>query len=231
MHLFRTLTLWASLLFSLFPSFTAAEKFIISSTNDVNIPQTFAPPVIEAYKAIGIEAEVIYMPNGRAWQSANEGLFDAELIRVSKVGDQAKHLVKVPVPLGKVQIKLYCGPNALVCNLSVLDDPNQTIATIEGFNSFKQLLANRAINQYPVASAEQIYELVLRGRIDYTLVLLHEFGTTFPKTEGLKASTGVLAEDSGYHYIHTKHVTLLPKLTRALSKTVEESEFLNSRSK
>ena len=68
----------------------------------------------EAYKKIGITAEINFLPNERALLYSNKGTTDGETARVLAITNEFPNLVVVPVPLRRIAIVGYSTKNEVI---------------------------------------------------------------------------------------------------------------------
>ncbi len=87
----------------------AQDRLVISTFPDTNsnVAAKSLKIVREAYRKIGIEIEMRYLPGERAIGSANSGITDGELFRIEGMSEEYSNLVPVSVPICTAETVAY----------------------------------------------------------------------------------------------------------------------------
>ncbi len=169
----------------------------------------------QAYGSIGIEIKITEYPALRAIISANEGIVDGELMRVQGVEKKYPNLNMIPVYLAKVEGVVFTR------NLSF---------QVEGFDSLKpySIAVRRGVkfavrrtegmNRIIVDSLDRAFLLLNRERVDVVIAtrltgMLELKRTQYQKIKVLEPP---LLRTYLYHYLHSKHKVLIPKVSASL---------------
>lgn len=80
-----------------------ADKIVLSAIADSANTDISEAVLRLAYQKMGLEVDVLYYPSKRAIRAANNGVTDGELYRVAGVEMRHTHLIKVPVPVNKME--------------------------------------------------------------------------------------------------------------------------------
>lgn len=167
-----------------------------------------------AYRKLGYQISLAQLPSGRSLSMTNAGMYDGELFRIEAVGAEFPNLLKVPVPLARIELKAF----TLAARPLAADWQHERklrIGMVRGF---------RLAMDYPVSgqvvlvtSAQQAVQMLLQDRID---VLLDDEATIRavlgPEFSRLQMAPEVLASAELFHFIHRKHQDLLKPLSDAL---------------
>lgn len=177
------------------------------------------PPFIEfmqnVYKDIGIELKVQPYPATRGILMLNEGLVDADIMRV---GDLAKDFDNIIV----LEPAIYSGKVVLVCNTgllcstdTLLDEKNYIMTT----GIVRMLLKGLEIkaNLQSLENIETSLEMLKMGRVDYMIM-----GTTSKHMEEIAKEYSVipLKEVYMHHVIHKKHQSMRQIIEKALQDKI-----------
>ncbi|WP_028103413.1 substrate-binding periplasmic protein [Pseudoduganella violaceinigra] len=179
----------------------------------------------EAYRRMGISLTVHKLPGERTLVYANEGKMDGELYRKLGMEREYPNLVIVPVPLQTYEIVIFShGTSFVVSGWESLRP--YTLGFTRGIKIVHENTHGMRIE--PVPTMALAFEKMMVGRTD--LVLGNRAsGLAIIKSmnlEGITVLEPALASFPVYHYLHKKHASMVPELTRVLremlaDKTIE----------
>lgn len=172
-----------------------------------------------AYHQLGYQLSISRLPAGRSLQMSDQGLFDGELFRIDDISKNYPNLQQVPVALARIEVHAYVRATQVDQLASWPGQKQLRIGTVRGFR-----LANAvSFSGYPVqlTTLAQAVEMLRQDKIDVLLEdqlsILSLLGGSLHDS-GLAQLPEVLACAQLYHYIHQKHQSLLPALTKALQQ-------------
>jgi len=169
----------------------------------------------EAYKKLNIEIDIIALPGERALRTSNSGKVDGELFRIANIEKRYKNLVVVPTPINVLQ------GIAFTKNLR---------PSIEGWDSLKPFkigiqvgikFAERGtqeMNPILVDTNEQLFKMLDNERLDIIIAAMANGLKTMHKLklESIHPIQPPIQEYPLYHYLHKKHLSLVPQIDKVL---------------
>lgn len=197
------------------------KRINLSVNDELIISEFFKRYLIKAYSSIGYRLAFHGMSPARAVKQLNAGKLDGLTIRVSSIEKYYPDFVRVPVPLATGDLVLYCH-QAIKCDASVLDNPNNVIGIVRGNPSQNQFIDEHRATTYEIRDAMAVSEVFIKGRLNYMLSFNeHNIGSIvfLPPDQFQQIK---LSEVVGYHYIHQRFQQYLPEITEALQKAVDE---------
>lgn len=219
-------TIWTRLCLGVVisPLACAGPVTIASFPKGDPVLEIVSPVVIEAYRRIGREVSIQYMPGERAIIAANNGSAMADMYRIQGIEAQYPNLIQVPVPLYRVRFSAFT---------------KQAPFQVDGWSS----LAGKRVGYYRgikaiemnvqglttdvAATQPLLYQKLLWGRTDVIVderltarYTIREMGLT--DIHELKPE---LASMFTYHYVNKSHADLVPKLTAVLKDMAEHHEI------
>ena len=195
----------------------------------------------EAYGRIGIEIAARELPGPRSMDMANRGDIDGELFRGEINGDQFPNLIRIPVPIMYGEIVVFTKD----VEFEVVGWDSLRPYSIGIQYGVKEIEdGTKGMRVEPVRHSEQLLMKLATGRNDIVvhprdlgLRTLKTVITQAPEGIDLKALQGImvleppLQRDALYHYLHSKHAALVPKLTVALQEMADEGLIQRIREK
>ena len=179
----------------------------------------------EAYRRIGIKAELVTLPYERSEYEANRGLIiDAELARTEEASAALANLVRIEPSIFPVYTSVFTTRTDLdITNWESLR--GLRIDTVRGMHTVADRLGDIPFNE--VGSIEQSIQRVLSGRTDVAVLpgfeteqLLDELNITSVYRLSPDLETFLL-----YHYLHQKHADLVQPLQASLWQVVNERQL------
>jgi len=175
------------------------------------------------YRRAGIGIEFVDMPAKRALAESSEGRVDGEVQRIRAVGEQYPTLLAVPVPINFIE------PAAFTTRLEFAVAGWQSLrpyslAIVRGVGS-----SERGTQGMPrveaVASMDQLMQMVASGRVEVG-VNDRFSGLLVLRRLGLDKLVHPLAPPLErielFHFVHTRHRELIPRLEEQL-RTMQAS--------
>lgn len=179
----------------------------------------------DAYRRLGLNLAVRYLPGERSLRSANNGEMDGELYRKLGMERDYPNLIIVPVPLLTYEIVIFTNGTSFPVNGWESLRPF-TIGYVKGIKIIEQNTVG--MKTEIAATMRQAFLKMSVGRSDVVvanrasgLAVLKEL-----KMSDITVLNPPLATFPVFHYLNKQHESLVPKLTAVLQqmqkdKTIE----------
>lgn len=211
---------------------SAAEPFIIASSVPKRTPDgvfgdLFIP---EAYRRVGIDADVEHYPPKRCSILANNGNIDGEVERVFDYSTMYPNLIRVDVIIRTFTFAVY----AVKPNMSLAGEGwdifNKTPYKVEyqrGIKKAQEILTKLVPpeNLSEIDHIKQGIQKLERGRTDLFVTFAHWMQQELHAEEFRESpiyQVSIVEEVPLYTYLHKKHHDLVPKLAEALGQMKAE---------
>jgi len=195
----------------------AENKLIFSGISGAVNSDISMRVLSEAYKEIGFDVKFLPLPGERALRASNSGETDGEVFRIANVQKRYKNLIPVPTPINVLE--------------GIVFTKNKNIK-VNGWNSLKPYRigiqvgikfverGTKGMNRTIVDSNEQLFRMLNAGRIDIAVVAYTNGVKAIKKlgVDGIKANKPAVQVYPLYHYLNTKHSSLVNKLDAVLKK-------------
>ncbi|MFZ6745095.1 substrate-binding periplasmic protein [Undibacterium sp. JH2W] len=210
------------------PALAQQNKILQISTLIEKDPATsIAEKVMEtAYRKLGMNFTIHYLPGERSLRSSNNGEMDAELYRKLGMERDYPNLLIVPVPLLTYEIVIFTyGTNFVVTGWESLRP--YTIGFVKGIKIIEQNTIGMKLEAAP--TMRQAFQKMLLGRSDIVvgnrisgLATLNEL-----KQSDITVLMPPLATFPVFHYLNKKHEAMVPALTAVLQKMQKDKTIEN----
>jgi len=213
------LSYFHALILCLFSQEIFADNFKISAPHEAKSIPAIENLILSAYQKINIQAEIVRMPAQRALVEASKNTWvDAELARVEIAEDILKGFIKIPIILSEFSVNSYHVDNTLLISDWQSLTPYK-VATLRGLIGVTSKLVQNKIDFHQVNSIKQAVEMVLSHRVDIAIIpsamtAVENKSPIFDKSVFI---INQLDELAIYHFVHKRHSTLIPELTRTIS--------------
>ncbi|MFT7411923.1 MAG: hypothetical protein ACI9J4_000262 [Paraglaciecola sp.] len=163
------------------------------------------------YEELGFKVSTVPTPAKRGIMLLNNGLVDADVIRLKRTVVKYKNVIIVEPALGKGYLVLICH-KGIPCDLSVLKNKTVQINSHAGIlNLFDigELNAQIIISEMTTNTLHMMH----KGRVFYSLYTMDE-----PMLRALSPNLNYIKIKVvyGYHVINKKHAHLVPKIQQKL---------------
>ena len=172
----------------------------------------------EAYQKLDYRLTVLKFPAERALYMSNNGLVDGEAGRVPVVEAHYKNLVRVPTPIYRNKIIAFSLDKAV--NISNGWDalPQYKLGAVIGYKQIEAKL--RPMGASFLTSYEHLFALLQKNRID---VAISTYAEALPvitsmNLKNILVHSPPLESNPMYHYLHKKHVHLVPTINAVLQE-------------
>lgn len=205
---------------------TAKQESSITAIGFASHPavvKNYLSIVKNAYTKIGITPEFIPVSDRRSIKMLSEAKLDGLVIRGQKTMLQHPSFIPVPPMLGAADIRLICQQD-LLCDISLLDDNSKILGLVGQDVYYQKLLADKVINTYEVIDYHRMGRMFDQKKLD-AMIMVFDLNTQgHPSSE---LNTFLLDQVEGFHIIHKRFSHLVPKLSQALEKSLEQHKFIH----
>ncbi|MDM8535379.1 transporter substrate-binding domain-containing protein [Desulfobacterales bacterium HSG17] len=192
----------------------AGEKLVFSGLQNSKLGLMVEEVLQKAYKHIGIEAKIKWLPGARALQMANNGEVDGAQLRVASIKKKYTNLIMIPIPVYETEIVVFTRN---------MDFP------VKGWDSLKPykmgvpggytaILDNvRDFNCWTV-NYVQIFKMLDTNRVDIGILDRFNGLITIKKLgiKDIKILNPPLSNIQFYNFLHKKHKDIVPEITAVL---------------
>lgn len=210
------------------PAFARQSMALQISTLIEKDPATsIAEKVMEAaYRKLGMNFNLHYLPGERSLRSSNNGEMDAELYRKLGMERDYPNLIIVPVPLLTYEIVIFTyGTNFVVAGWESLRP--YSIGFVKGIKIIEQNTIGMKL--VPAPTVRQAFQKMLLGRSD--IVVANRISGLAALSELKQGDITVLSPPLAtfpvFHYLNKKHEALVPALTTVLQKMQKDKAIEN----
>lgn len=208
------------------PPFTLA-----ASLNRTALTIDIEQQLTQAYRAIGYQLTIQYLPAERSLKMSSQGQFDGELFRIAAVGQHYPQLLQVPVPLARIELYAFVNAGREHEFGQWQQDPSLRIGFVRGFKMAE--LYEAAGHKIIVNTPGQAVQMLQQNKID---VLLEDLMSLREATAGneqdakLTRLPEVLAAEALFHFVHQRHQQLIPALSEQLKRQIAGKKRIKSAS-
>ena len=179
-----------------------------------------------AFKALGYDFIMSYVPTARGASNLKSGYFDGSCARSSTfIQVQAENIIVIEVPIAFTQMKVWSlSDSSKITSLDDIDKTNASVAIITGLVNLEERLKKHPnININRVTYPEQGLKLLASGRVDLYIgvqeLAVHTLKNTLIDRPLYDA--GLLFEETMYPVLHKKHSAIADAFTQELYKQLE----------
>lgn len=208
--------LWFQLLLPIaaqqLPPFTIA-----TSLNRTALTIQIEQQLTQAYRAIGYQLNIQYLPAERSLKMSSQGKFDGELFRIAAVGQHYPELFQVPVPLASVELYAFVVSGREHEFGLWQQDPKLRVGFVRGFKMAE--MYEIAGHKTAVNTPGQALQMLQQDKID---LLLEDLQSLREATAGDERDAKIyrlpelLAAEELFHFVHQQHQHLIPALSEQL---------------
>ena len=189
------------------------EKVIISTFKEYPLSLTVSEIMKGAYRKLGIEVDIRYLPGKRSLHYSNIGHADAELFRMAGMNNVFHNLIRVPVALMELETVVYARRSDIVINGWVSLKPYK-IGFLRGFKKAEE--NTQGMHVYFAEKMSSLFDLLVNGRVD--LVIESRIGgknSLDPEAHAVIIPLEPpIDKFEIFHYLHRENKSLLPRLTK-----------------
>ena len=202
----------------------AAEKSLVFSTFEQSGARLVQEPVLrEAYRRLGYEIEILTYPGRRAVDMANRGLVDGELARLDVVKTLYTDLRQVPVPVHQLSLMAFTRDTRFTVNGWQSLQP-YTVITLSGYKYTELKLDQWRVPHTLASRFDLVLSAVASGKVEVGLLNRYD-GLQVIQRLALTNLTPLpqpVEQFPTFHYLHKKHLALVPRVAAQLSQLHQE---------
>ena len=190
-----------------------AETFKIA-TAESKETRAIARLVAEAYRQMGHETEVAFLPAGRSVREVNKGTYDAELARITGMENEFPNLVRVEEPVFTIQISAVVRSDSGIEVQSWEEIGDRRVGYPRGYRILN--IRTRDLNAIKAKDPATTVKMVKGGRMDIGLLMTSDALSLAEKHGGVTVLDPPIEVTTLYHYVHVNHRRMIPELERLL---------------
>ncbi len=182
--------------------------------------------IIEAFRRIDLEIDIVHKPVERSIQDANNGRGDGEYIRVAGLSRIYPNLIQVPEKIFDFEFVVFTKKNEVIISGWESLKP-YSVGIVIGWKILEENIQN-VRRRSDVITPESLFKMLDRGRIDIA-VYSRYLGSKVVSKLGLNdifVKPPPLAVRPMYLYLHKKHRNIIPDLTKSLRNMRKDGVFL-----
>ncbi len=201
-----------------------SAPFIVLDGPNESPEVRYVQKVLEkAYETLGYR--VAYQPLSLAKSviEVNSGRIDGLRARIGDVEKSFPNLVKIPEPLLNFEMVLIADRRACgACDLKWV----KQVAVVKGFRAFEDYRAQLGfpLDVVYVTHPQQAFDMVVEGKVAGAIMS----NTNVPKdyySMNHHWIKSILTTLPDYHYVHRRHIKLVPELSKLFSKYKASGEL------
>ncbi len=177
-----------------------------------------------AYTALGIDLTVRRLPAARALAAANAGQFDGEVQRIDGLSRAFPNLVQVRIPTNYIDAVVFTArDNSDVARWQDLSA--HRVGIIRGIKFAEQ--RTEGMNRLVVSDYKNLFVMLSRDRIDYAVspLIVAEYHIRQNSIRGVRASLPPLERFELFHYLHKRHIALVPQIEAELARMQQRGQI------
>jgi len=219
--MFVSIGLWAGA----WNSANGANKIIRIAGAENHTTHALAAAVVkEAYRRIGFEPRISFLPNRRSLAAAADGWFDGELGRIAGAEKKFPDLIRVPEPVVWIEgVVATLNETPEIRGWDELRD--MSVAIIRGEIYSEKGTAGLSVPPLLANNYNQLLALLIRGRVKAVIGIradLRLAAVRYGKDRIFKISETPLFSAPLFHLVHKKNRSLVPRLEAVLRKMAEQ---------
>jgi polar amino acid transport system substrate-binding protein len=178
----------------------------------------------EAYGRMGIQIRITFYPGERSLMVANKGVTDGEIQRISGLSRTYTNLIQIPESIGRMEGCVYSNDHDFTVNGWESLAPYQ-VGVMKGgkFAETPTLDMNRVVSY----DQEDLFKLLNENRIELAVLGCRTGNSILKKRKysAIKRLSPSIAGHPIYHYLHKRHLSHVPKLTKVISDMKNEGRI------
>jgi polar amino acid transport system substrate-binding protein len=171
----------------------------------------------KAYKRIDMDVSFLTLPPPRALRMSNSGLIDGEMHRVVDVDREFENLIMIPVSINTVNVVAFVKTKDITIN-NLEDLGSYKIGVVRGVKFADDLTQGMHVEKS--VTIDQLFLMLDKGRFD--AAVSNEIGGLEAikklNIKGVIELSPNLKEHKLYHYLNSKHQSIIPRITSALQE-------------
>lgn len=171
----------------------------------------------EAYARLGIEISTQIFPAERSLTMSNSGKVDGEVNRIFGIEQNYSNLVRIPVAINWIEGIAYT--NSENISITGWESLRPYSIGIRIGTKFAEI-GTKGMNVKAITSTDQMFMMLEKFRVDVVIstridgmLTSHKF-----KLKNISPLDPPLARFKLFHYLHTKHQKMVPRITKILKE-------------
>lgn len=210
---------------------TIEAKEIVLARSTTALNDAAEVVIKEAYRRANINVAFKIFPDKRSLIKVNDGEIDGDVLRGKHITQKYPNLLIVPVPIFTVKIHAFSNGKKLIIN-NWNDFQSYKLAYRVGVNIIEK--NTKGMNVELVENEIQAFQLLATGRTEVViefyfnaLKAISQLSKNNFHTEKIVKIEPALIEDIGFHVLHKKNESIIPKLTEVLTE-LRQSGFIKN---
>ncbi|CTQ51595.1 Bacterial extracellular solute-binding proteins, family 3 [Roseibium album] len=208
------------------PIAASAQQKLVLSTIERSPNGAIGAAVLKvAYKKLGIEVEVYQTSGKRSLMVSSSGTVDGEVLRIGAVAQSFPTLIQIDVPIKKLKLAVFRKKSELT-SWTFDDLPELRVGQLAGAVRLDTFTKNYS-DVWRGHSNRELFEMLQAGNLD-AIVIDYAAGKLVVRELGLttiEVLEKTIDEEDMFHFLHEKHVTLVPEITRVLKEMESTGEI------
>jgi polar amino acid transport system substrate-binding protein len=178
----------------------------------------------EAFRRIGLEAEIVFAPTEKSIVDVNAGLLDGEINRITGMEKDFPNLVRIPEPNMTMHFTAFSKKSYRTTDWEAIKD--LYIGIVRGWKILERNTADFP-HVIHVPTEKELFRMLHKDRLDIALyskltgyAVLHELG--YDEIHHLEPP---LESRKMYLYVHKKHSSLVEPITEALRSMKADGSY------
>mgnify|MGYP001942286155 CR=1 FL=1 len=216
------------LLFLLSPTISAKETTLSFSISTSNTKGSCAAIILtKAYEEIGYKLNFNVIPAQRALTEANNGRLDGVMNRIKGLEKKHPNLVRIATPICTNTYSLYMLKNNKLSSTGELVD--LALGIKKGNTPLEKVFGK--LKPYKTTSYQQLISMLITHRLDVIAMNEAAFANAIRSKKYPTSIEDIVPVDYpfpinyGYHYLHKKHLDLIPLIGKKLAN-LESSGYI-----
>jgi len=179
----------------------------------------------EAFRRIGITLQTSLLPAERGLKNSNNGSIDGEMSRVKGLDKVYTNLVRVPEKIMDWEFVVF-SPKAIDLEVGWSALSGKLVSHINGWKILEKNIPNDA-EITRTSNIDELFLLLDKQRTDY--VIYEKWAGHYMLQKMLMRDTHqlkpALAVKEMFIYLHKKHKSIVPKLSKALESMKKDGSY------
>ena len=196
---------------------SAADRLVFSTFEDSHLSAIGGLVIKKAYAKLGIEAEVYETSGSRSLVLSSTGHVDGEVIRIREVEDRYPSLLRTRTPTVLLEGMVFIRQDSEK-SLTLENLPQKHVGHLVGA-VHAELFTEGFSNVWTAPDEAELFRLLAAGKLDAVVSDRIDGGLTIAKLRlpGIVPLGRPFQVEPLYHYLHTKHRALLPRIEAVLA--------------
>lgn len=211
----------------------AGENVLSISISTANTKGSCAATILtKAYGEIGYQLNFLVIPAQRALVESNEGRVDGVMNRIEGIDRNFPNLIRIITPICTNTYFLYMLKDN---KLNSIEELTHLKIGIKKGNTPLEVIFEK-LKPYEATSYQQLISMLITKRLDAIAINEAAFANAIHSQkypQSLKSIVTVdypFSIDYGYHYLHKKHLNLIPLISKKLAE-LESNGYIEKANK